>query len=50
MPWRITRLKGGGVRVSHGKHVVAKHTTLAKAKKQVRLLNGVEHGMKLRRR
>ena len=32
------------------KTVSAKCTTLAKAKKQMRLLYGLEHGMKLRKR
>lgn len=43
MPVSIRKNKGGSysVRTPHG--VKAKHTTLAKAKAQERLLNAVEH-------
>ncbi len=46
MPVKITRLKGGKVRVSTPHGTKAKSTTMAKAKKQERLLNAVEHGWK----
>lgn len=46
MPVTITKLKGGGARVSTPGGVKAKHTTMAKAKSQERLLNAVEHGWK----
>lgn len=45
MPVKITKVKGG-VRVSTPNGVKAKKTTMAKAKKQERLLNAVEHGWK----
>ena len=35
-------------RVYEGKHVSAKGTTKAKAEKQVKLLRGIAHGMKLK--
>lgn len=44
MPVKITKLKRGGVRVSTPGGVKAKHTTLAKAKAQKRLLQAVDHG------
>jgi len=44
MPVKIT--KKDGYQVSTPKGVRAKHTTLAKAKAQERLLNAVEHGWK----
>lgn len=43
MPVTISK-NDGGYRVSTPKGVHAKHTTLAKAKSQERLLNAVEHG------
>jgi len=45
MPVRIVKVKGGySIRTPNGVH--AKKTTLAKAKRQVRLLNAVDHGWK----
>lgn len=44
MPVKITKLKGGKVRVSTPNGVKAKSTTPENAKKQARLLNAVEHG------
>lgn len=44
MPYAVRKLKGGGYRVSTPSGVKAKKTTKAKAKAQVRLLRGVEHG------
>jgi hypothetical protein len=44
-PVKITKVKGG-YKVSTPNGVHAKHTTKAKAKKQERLLNAVEHGWK----
>ncbi len=44
MPVKITKLKGGRVRVSTPHGTKAKRTTMAKAKSQKRLLNAVEHG------
>lgn len=46
MPVKITKLKGGKARVSTPSGVKAKRTTVAKAKKQKRLLNAIEHGWK----
>lgn len=45
MPVRITKTKGG-YRVSTPGGVKAKHTSLANAKKQERILNAAEHGIK----
>ena len=45
MPTKITPVKGG-YRVSTPHGVKAKRTTKAKAEKQKRLLNAVEHGFK----
>lgn len=44
MPVRISKLPSGRYRVStpHGVH--AKHTSLAKAKAQERIINAAEHG------
>ncbi len=42
MPVKITKVDG--YKVSTPNMVHAKHTTLAKAKAQERLLNAVEHG------
>jgi hypothetical protein len=44
-PVKITKVNGG-VRVSTPNGVKAKKTTMAKAKKQKRLLNAVDHGWK----
>lgn len=46
MPTEITKTKKGNYRVSTPNGTKAKGTSLAKAKKQVRLLNAVEHGWK----
>lgn len=43
MPVKTKKVKGG-YRVSTPGGVKAKHTTKAKAKRQTRLLNAVEHG------
>lgn len=45
MPVKITKVKSG-YKVSTPNGVHAKHTTLANAKKQERLLNAVDHGWK----
>jgi hypothetical protein len=45
MPVKIRKVKGG-YRVSTPHGTKAKKTTRAKAKKQERLLNAVEHGWK----
>lgn len=44
------KLKSGKVRVSTPHGVKAKATTPAKAKKQVHLLNAIEHGFKPRKK
>ena len=44
MPVKTRKLPGGKVRVSTPGGVKAKATTPAKAKRQRRLLNAVEHG------
>ncbi len=46
MPVTVTKLPGGGARVSTPNMVHAKHTTMEKAMAQKRLLNAVEHGWK----
>ncbi len=46
MPVTISKVKDDGYKVSTPNSVHAKHTTLAKAKAQERLLNAVEHGWK----
>lgn len=46
MPEKITKTSSGKYRVSTPSGVKAKGTTQAKAKAQVRLLRGVEHGWK----
>ena len=43
MPVRITKLKGGRVRVSTPGGVKSKSTTPAKAKRQRNLLNAIEN-------
>ena len=45
MPGKITKTSKG-VRVTWGGKVVAKHTTMKKAKSQMRLLQGIKHGWK----
>ena len=49
MPYKITKTDGK-FRVTSPHGVRAKGTTKAKAKAQVRLMQGVEHGMKPRGR
>ena len=49
MPYRITKVKGG-FRVSTPHGTKARSTSRKKAEAQVRLLRGVKHGMKPRRR
>lgn len=45
MPAKITKVKGGfSVKTPNMTH--AKHTTMANAKKQQRLLNAIDHGWK----
>jgi hypothetical protein len=46
MPVKRKKLKSGKVRVSTPGGVKAKATTPAKAKKQERLLNAIDHGWK----
>lgn len=46
MPVKIKSVGKGRVRVSTPGGVKAKHTTPAKAERQKRLLNAVEHGWK----
>jgi hypothetical protein len=47
-PVKLTKVKGG-VRVSTPHGVKSKKTTMAKAKKQQRLLNAIDHGFKPKR-
>lgn len=48
MPYAIEKVKGGyRVRNTETNEIHAKRTTMDKAKAQVRLLNMVEHGVKL---
>ena len=42
MPYKLRKVKGG-VRVTSPHGVKAKHTTMAKATKQMQLLHAVEH-------
>jgi hypothetical protein len=46
MPYKKTSVGGGKVKVTGPGGVHAKATTPAKADAQIRLLHGVEHGMK----
>jgi hypothetical protein len=46
MPYKMSRVKGGGYRVTSPSGTKAKRTSRSKAKKQIRLLNAVEHGWK----
>jgi hypothetical protein len=46
MPVKIQSVGKGKYRVSTPHGTKAKHTTLAKAKRQQRLLNAVDHGWK----
>lgn len=50
MPVKIIKLKNGKYRVYNDKKIVAKATTKTKAESQARLLRGIEHGMKLRKK
>ncbi len=50
MPVKIRKVSKGRVRVSTPGGVKAKSTTPAKAKRQKRLLNAVEHGFVPRKR
>lgn len=50
MPYKATPLKGGKVRVTSPHGVRAKATTPAKAKRQMRLLNAIEHNSSFRPR
>lgn len=43
MPYKVNKLKGGKVSVTSPHGVRAKSTTPAKAKRQVRLLQALEH-------
>lgn len=43
MPYKTTKLKGGKVRVTSPNGVKSKGSTPANAKRQVRLLNAIEH-------
>jgi hypothetical protein len=49
MPVKITKVKGG-FRVSTPNMVHAKKTSLRNAKRQERILNMVEHGVKLKKK
>jgi hypothetical protein len=51
VPYRTRRLPGGGVRVTNADtgRLVARRTTKARAARQLRLLRGIEHGMRPRR-
>jgi hypothetical protein len=50
MPVKMRKLpRQNKWRVYNGKEVVAKATSKSNAQKQVRLLRGVAHGMKLKR-
>lgn len=46
MPYKMTPVKGGKVKVTSPHGVKAQATTPEKAQKQVNLLRGVEHGWK----
>jgi hypothetical protein len=46
MPYRMKKNKDGTYDVDSPTSKRAKHTTKAKAKSQIRLLNAVEHGWK----
>lgn len=52
MPYRVSKNDDGSYRVENSEtgEVHSKHTTKENAEAQVRLLHGVEHGMKPRRR
>ena len=46
MPVKLTRLKGGKVRVSTPGGTKSRGTTMTKARRQANLLRGVERGWK----
>lgn len=46
MPAKISRVKGDGYKVTTPNGTHAKGTTKAKAEKQARLLNAIDHGWK----
>ena len=46
MPYEMAKLKSGKVRVSGPSGVHAKSTSMKKAKRQIRLMQAVEHGFK----
>ncbi len=48
MPVKVTKVGHGRVQVATPKGVKAKATTPAKAKRQARLLNAIDHGFKPR--
>lgn len=50
MPYKMKKTKGGKYSVSGPSGVHAKGTTKAKAEAQMRLLRGIEHGMKPRKK
>lgn len=50
MPVEIKKISGGKVRVTTPNGVKAVATTLAKAIKQKRLLNAIDHGFKPKKR
>ncbi len=49
MPGGMRKVRGG-YRVTWGGKVTARRTSRAKARAQLRLLRGIEHGMKRRKR
>lgn len=50
MPYNLRKTKSGGYSVSGPSGVHAKNTTKTKAEAQIRLLRGIEHGMKPRKK
>lgn len=53
MPYQIQKVRQGKyVKVINKKtgHILAKRTSVKKAKKQIRLLNAIDHGFKPRRK
>lgn len=52
MPYKIVSIGHGKVKVVNAQtgKVHAKSTTRSEAEKQIRLMQGVEHGMKLRKK
>ena len=48
MPYKVTKV-ASGFEVSSPTKVHSKHTSRAKAEAQMRLLNGLKHGMKKRK-